>query len=92
MADDARVQVAVDRERQRTRDGRRRHDEQVRAGALRAQGVALAHAKAMLLIGDHKAKILVHHFFLDQGVSSNDHICLPGCDFSINSSFLFLGG
>ena len=36
MADDTRVQIAVDRKRQRTRDGRCRHNEQVRTGALRA--------------------------------------------------------
>ena len=36
MADDTRVQIAVDRKRQRTRDRCRRHNEQVRTGALRA--------------------------------------------------------
>ena len=36
MADDARIQVAIDRERQRARDRRGRHNEQVRTGALRA--------------------------------------------------------
>ena len=36
MADDTRVQIAVDRKRQRTRDGRCRHNEQIGTGALRA--------------------------------------------------------
>ena len=54
MADDARVQVAIDRKRQRTRDGRRRHNEQIGTGALRAQGVALAHTKTVLLVDDHE--------------------------------------
>ena len=36
MADDARIQVAVHRKRQRARDRCRRHNEQVRTGALRA--------------------------------------------------------
>ena len=36
MADDARIQIAVDRKRQRTRDGRCRHNEQIGTGALRA--------------------------------------------------------
>ncbi len=48
MADDTRVQIAVDRKRQRTRDGRCRHNEQIGTGALRAQGIALADAKPVL--------------------------------------------
>ena len=36
MADDTRVQIAVDRKRQRTRDWRCRHNEQIGTGALRA--------------------------------------------------------
>ena len=36
MADDTRVQIAVDRKRQRARDGRCRHNEQIGTGALRA--------------------------------------------------------
>ena len=54
VADDARIQIAVDRKRQRTRDGRCRHNEQIGTGALRAQSVALAHTKAVLLIDDHE--------------------------------------
>ena len=54
MADDARVQIAIDRKRQRTRDGRCCHYEQIGTGALRAQGVALADAKPVLLIDDHE--------------------------------------
>ena len=58
MANDARVQVAIDRERQRTRDRRRRHNEQVRTGALGAQGIALAHTKPVLFIDDHERQML----------------------------------
>ena len=58
MADDARVQIAVDRKRQRTRDGRCRHNEQVRTGTLCTQGVTLAYAKAVLLVDDDKRQML----------------------------------
>ena len=58
MTDDARVQIAVDRKRQRTRDGRCRHNEQIGTGALRAQGVALADAKPVLFIDDHERQML----------------------------------
>ena len=58
MADDTRVQIAVDRKRQRTWDGRCRHNEQIGTGALRAQGVALADAKPVLLVDDDKRQML----------------------------------
>ena len=70
VADDARIQIAVDRKRQRTRDGRCRHNEQIGTGALRAQGVALADAKPVLLICDHKRKICICRFFLNQRMRS----------------------
>ena len=76
MADDTRVQVAVDRERQRARDGRRRHDEQVRAGTLRAQGIALAHAKAVLFVDDHERQVLKIHVFGQHGMRTKEHVKL----------------
>ena len=86
------IQIPVYNDRKSSGDGSGTHNQHMRRISPGSQCLSLLHAKAMLLIGDHKAKILVHHFFLDQGVSSNDHICLPGCDFSIDSSFFFLGG
>ena len=76
MADDACIQVAIDRERQRARDGRRRHDEQVRAGTLRAQGVALAHAKAVLFVDDHERQMLKIHVFGKHGMGTKEHVKL----------------
>ncbi len=76
MADDARVQVAVDRERQRTRDGRRRHNEQVGTRALGTQGIALAHTKAVLLVDDDKRKMLKRHVIRKDRVSAKEDVKL----------------
>ena len=54
MANDARIEVTVDRQRQRTRDRRGRHDKKVSARPLTSQDIALSHAKAMLLVNDHE--------------------------------------
>ena len=55
---DARAgQVAVDRERKRARDGRRRHGELVGCAALGAKRRALAHAEAVLLVHDHEREV-----------------------------------
>ena len=54
MADDARIKVTVDRQRQRTRNRRGRHDKKVSTRPLTSQDVALTHAKAMLFVNDHE--------------------------------------
>ena len=76
MADDTRVQIAVDRKRQRTRDGRCRHNEQIGTGALRAQGVALADAKPVLFIDDHERQMLERNVIRKDRVGSKEHIKL----------------
>ena len=76
MANNARVQVAVDRKRQRTRDGRCRHNEQIGTGALRAQGVALADAKPVLFIDDHERQMLERNVIRKDRVGSKEHIKL----------------
>ena len=74
MADDTRVQIAVDRKRQRTRDGRCRHYEQIGTGALRAQGVALADAKPVLLIDDHERQVLERNVIRKHRVGAKEHV------------------
>ena len=76
VADDARIQIAVDRKRQRTRDGRCRHNEQIGTGALRAQGVALADAKPVLLIDDHERQMLERNVIRKDRVGAKEHIKL----------------
>ena len=74
MADDARVQIAVDRKRQRTWDGRCRHNEQIGTRALRTQGVALADAKPVLLIDDHERQMLKRHVIRKHRVGAKEDI------------------
>lgn len=74
MADDARVQIAVDRKRQRTWDGRCRHNEQIGTRALRTQGVALADAKPVLLIDDHERQMLERHVIRKHRVGAKEDI------------------
>ena len=78
MADDTRVQIAVDRKRQRTRDGRCRHNEQIGTGALRAQGVALAYAKAVLLVDDNKRQMLERNVIRKDRMGAKEDIELAG--------------
>lgn len=78
MADDARIQIAVDRKRQRTRDGRCRHNEQIGTGALRAQGVALADAKPVLLIDDHERQLLERNVIRKDRVGAKEDNELAG--------------
>ena len=74
MANDARVQIAVDRKRQRTRDGRRRHNEQIGTRSLRAQGVALADAKPVLFIDDHERQMLERNVIRKDRVGSKEDV------------------
>ena len=60
----------------RTRDGRCRHNEQIGTGALRAQGVALADAKPVLLIDDHERQMLERNVIRKDRVGAKEHIKL----------------
>ena len=68
------VQLAVDRQRQRARDRRGGHDEQVRAASLAAQGVALENPEAVLLVDDGQAEVVEVGAFLDQRVRTDHEI------------------
>ena len=86
------IQVSVYNDSKGSGDRGGTHNQYMRRIASGGQGFPLFHTKAVLLIGDHKAQIFVHYFFLDQRVGTNDHICFPGRNFPVNSSFLLLGG
>ena len=77
LVDGGNIQIAVEREGQRARDGRRGHDQHVRVIAFLAQSVALLHAEAVLLIDDDEAEPLEVHIFLNQGVGANGNHRLP---------------
>ena len=71
---DGKVEVAVDDERKRARDGRGRHHQHVGALALFAELGALAHAEAVLFVGDDEAKILIGNALGDERVGAEDHV------------------
>ena len=74
LIDDAHVQIAVDRERERARDGRRRHHQHVRMTALLHQFLPLLHAEAMLLIDNRQAELLKFDVGFEQRVRSDHHL------------------
>ena len=55
MTNNAGIKIAVNRQREGARDGRRCHDQEVRTRALGAQGIALTDAETMLLIDNNEA-------------------------------------
>ena len=89
MADDARVQVAVDRERQRARDRRRRHDQQVGTRALGAQGIALPHTNTVLLVDDDKRQMLERHIIRKDRMGTKEDVELAR--FQLRMDLLALG-
>ena len=76
--DHTHIQIAEQTQRQRTRNRRGGHDQQVRrapGGRIAAffqKGRALGHAEAMLLVRNAQAQMLKTHAAADQGVSA-DH-------------------
>src|SRR5882762_3744605 len=72
------VEVAVESERQRARDGRRRQHENMRGVAMGGgfihQPLALEDAEAMLLINGDKTKPREFHVVFDQGVRADDEL------------------
>ena len=70
----AQVKIAVDGQRQRARDGRGGHHQQVRVRALAAQGGALGHAKPVLFVHDHQAQVGKLHRPFDQRVRAHHRL------------------
>ncbi len=81
LVENAQVQVAVERKRERARDGRRGHDEDVGLGAVFFhQAEALEDAEAVLLIDDDEAEIGELDFLLDESVRADDEVRLALSD------------
>ena len=72
------LEVAVHGHRDGARDGGGRHDEHVRGAALRAQGVALLDAEAVLLVDDDEPEVGELHALRQQRVGADDDARLPG--------------
>ena len=73
LAQLAEVDVAVQRQRQRARDGGRCHGKKVRhvTGFL-SQSLPLRNAEAVLLVDNCEPEVLHHHVVLDQRVRAHD--------------------
>ena len=70
------VEVAVVRERQRPRDRRRRHDEDVRRDALLLEGDALVNTETVLLVHHGERQVAEGDAFLHQRVGSHHDVHL----------------
>ena len=77
MLDARDIQIAVDRQRHRPRDRRRRHDEDIgHDTTLFFECRALCHTEAMLLIRHHESEAVKCHPLLNQRVRSDDDVDL----------------
>lgn len=74
VADGGHVEVAVQRQRQRAGNGRRRHVQRVRRPALFLQGFPLAHAKTVLFIGHDEPQGRKLHVVLDECVGADEDL------------------
>src|SRR5262249_41505089 len=74
------VEVAVDGQGERPRDGRGGHHEQVRPVALRAEDGALLDTEAVLLVDDRQPEVGELDALLDQGVRADQEVDLAGRD------------
>ena len=86
LVEDADIQVAVKRERQRARNRGGGHDQRVRFGIISFRSVfrrffhqleALQHAEAMLLIYDDQSQFGELYFFFDQGMRPDHKLHVP---------------
>ena len=68
------VQVAIERERERARDGRGRHHQNVRLGAFLDQPFALQDAEAVLLVHNHQAQVAELRGLFNQRVRAHHEL------------------
>ena len=72
------VEVAIGRQHQGARDGRRRHDQEIDGMALGGQRHALVHAEAMLLVDDSQCQVGEFDFLLDQSMGADHELQRDG--------------
>ena len=92
LVDDGDVQVSVQNQRQRPRDGSGGHDQHVGMAPLGGQGCPLGHAEAVLLVGDHQAQVGKFHAAGEQGMGANGKVDLSGGELFQNGAFGLGGG
>ncbi len=72
--DDGEIAQALERHRERARNGRGGEREHVNLGAQLLQLLLLAHAEAVLLVDDHQPQVPELHVLLDQLVRADDDV------------------
>src|SRR5258708_1238198 len=84
FVEDGDVEIAVEGERKRARDGRGGEDENVRrvavGGGFIHQTLALEDAEAMLFVDRDETEARELHVIFDEGVRANDQLCFAGAD------------
>ena len=78
LVDHGDVQIAIEKQRQRARNRRGRHNQKMRLLTLAQQGGALRHAEAVLLVGDHQSEPFEHRRLAEQGVRPDDQVDRSG--------------
>ena len=76
LVHDGNIQIAVDHQRERARNGRCRHDEKMRVFPLLRQRRALADAEAVLLVRDDETERLIGDVGREQCVRADDKVDL----------------
>ena len=85
------VQISIHQQRQSSGNGGCGHDQQMGIGTLGGQLGPLAHAEAVLFIGDHQSQVMEHGAVRQQGVGPHRQIDFAGSKLLPNQP-LFLGG
>jgi len=89
------VEIAVERESQRAGNGGGCHDQDVGLGLIRLlhQLEALQDAETMLFVDDDEAEVVEFNFFFNEGVGTDDQVCLAAIDEStIQALAVFVEG
>ena len=77
LVNDGQVQIAVEHQRQGTRNGRGAHHQQMRSvraiPALVEQSGALGHAESVLLVGHAQAQAVIDHIATDERMRAHHH-------------------
>ena len=83
LVNDRDVQLAIEGQAERARDGGGGHDQQMRVAALAHELLALRHAELVLLVNDHQAEVGQLEAGSEQGVGADEEgrgLRVEGCE------------
>ena len=70
------IQIAVNHQRQCSRDRRCRHNQSMGILILAGKGHPLFHTKTVLFVGNRQRQIIKFHLIRNQGMGSDRNLCL----------------